>query len=49
MLVQLNIQLNDFDLLKEVDLSVRDDDKIRVYGTADSYETAVNFINGKLF
>lgn len=49
MLAQLNIQLNDFDLLKEVDLSVREDDKIRVYGTADSYETAVNFINGKLF
>jgi hypothetical protein len=49
MLSQLNIRLDDFDLLKDVDLSVREDDKVRVYGTAGSYETAVNFINGKLF
>jgi len=48
-LLDMEIQLNDFDLLKDVYLTIREDDKKRVFATADDYQTAVNFINGKLF
>lgn len=49
MLTQLGIYLNDLDILREINLSVREDDIARIAATADNYELALKFANGELF
>lgn len=49
MLAELNIHMNDFSILKTVDLSVRNDDRLRVVNQSDNLLNAVNFINQRLF
>lgn len=49
MLKEMNICIGDFDILRDVDLSVRSDDIARINATADNYQTALRFANGELF
>lgn len=49
MLCDLGIAMNDFNILKTVNLSVREDDRLRIAGYVDDYKLAQKFVNGELF
>jgi hypothetical protein len=49
MLRDLSIQMGDFDLLKDIDLHVRDFDRQMVHATSDEYHQAMCFVGNKLF
>lgn len=49
MLLDMNIFMGDFNILKSVNLSIREDDRLRISSLVDDYSLAKKFVNGELF
>lgn len=49
MLMEMNISMHDFNILKSVNLSIRQDDRLRIASLVDDYCLAKKFVNGELF